>query len=199
MIFYVERQKQTLEVVKMSNQLIKCKVCGEEIAKGAKTCPKCGNKNKKPFYKKWWFIALVIVIVIAAIASSGGDETAPVSNGGENTQTQTETQSIEYVAYNVSDMMEDLENNAMNAENKYNNQYVEITGRLSNIDSDGSYIDLMPTDNEFAFIGVQCYIKTDEQKQKIATLSKGDIITLRGKITGDGEIMGYSLNITEFK
>ena len=107
MIFYVERQKQTLEVVKMSNQLIKCKVCGEEIAKGAKTCPKCGNKNKKPFYKKWWFIALVIVIVIAAIASSGGDETAPVSNGGENTQTQTETQSIEYVAYNVSDMMED--------------------------------------------------------------------------------------------
>ena len=30
-----------------------CKACGAEIATSAKSCPKCGAKNKKPFYKKW--------------------------------------------------------------------------------------------------------------------------------------------------
>lgn len=178
----------------MSNQLIKCKVCGEEIAKTAKNCPKCGNKNKKPFYKKWWFITAIIIIVIAAVASSGGSDTT-TSNTVETTNAANEN--IEYTAYDVSTLMDDLEGNAMNAETKYKNQYVEITGDLSVIDSDGSYISLTPSNDDFAIMGVQCYIKSDEQRAKVAQMSKGDTVTLKGKITGVGEIMGYSLNITE--
>ena len=33
-------------------KLVTCKHCGEEIATGAKVCPKCGGKNKKPIYKQ---------------------------------------------------------------------------------------------------------------------------------------------------
>lgn len=52
-----------------NNKLTNCKVCGEEIAKSAKTCPKCGAKVKKPFYKKKIFYVLIIlVVVIAALA-----------------------------------------------------------------------------------------------------------------------------------
>ena len=38
-----------MEVNTMS-KMIKCKHCGQEIAKSAKVCPSCGGKNKKPFY-----------------------------------------------------------------------------------------------------------------------------------------------------
>lgn len=106
---------------------------------------------------------------------------------------------IEYIKYDVSEMMDDLDANALKAEKKYADQYVEITGRLSNIDSDGKYIDLMPTDEEFAFIGVQCYIKSDEQTDKVMEMSTDDTITLKGQITSIGEIMGYSLDIIEIE
>lgn len=47
-----------------SNKMMKCKTCGEDIAKSAKVCPKCGAKNKQPFYKKKRFYALVLVLVV---------------------------------------------------------------------------------------------------------------------------------------
>ncbi len=46
----------------MSNKLIKCKICGQEIAKSAKKCPHCGAKNRKSFV----LLGLLLVIVIAA-------------------------------------------------------------------------------------------------------------------------------------
>ena len=47
-----------------------CKFCGNEIAKNAKTCPECGGKNKKPFYKKIWFWILIAIIIIAAASGA---------------------------------------------------------------------------------------------------------------------------------
>lgn len=41
-------------------------------------------------------------------------------------------------------MMSGLKANALNAGSKYKDQYVEITGKLSNIDASGKYIDLTP-------------------------------------------------------
>ena len=54
---------------------------------------------------------------------------------------------IEYTAVTVAEMVEMLESNAMKAEATYQDQYVEITGRLGNIDSDGKYITLYPSTN----------------------------------------------------
>ena len=54
----------------------------------------------------------------------------------------------------------------MNASDKYKGQYLEITGKLSVIDSNGKYISITP-DDPFAILGVQCYIKSDEQKDAI--------------------------------
>lgn len=56
----------------MSKKLTSCKACGEQISKKAKTCPHCGHKNKKPFFKKWWFW-LIVVFFFAAIGSGGSD------------------------------------------------------------------------------------------------------------------------------
>ena len=174
------------------NKLIKCATCGEEIAKSAKTCPKCGSKNKKPFYKKWW-VWVIVVIVIVIAASSGGSETPSDSKTGSNTPEVQET--IEYTVYNVSELIDDLESNALKAETKYANQYVEITGKLSVIDSDGSYISLSSAKHPYSLTSVQCYIKNDEQKLKVAEMSKGDTVVLKGKIKDVGELLGYTLDI----
>ncbi len=177
----------------MSNEKKKlktCSTCEKEIAKNAKVCPHCGGKVKKPFYKRVWFIALAVIVVIGIIAGTGNENESTTSQSTPQQQEQ-----IEYISYDVSELMTDLEENAMNAENKYNKQYVEITGRLSTIDSGGSYISLLPSNNDFAIIGVQCYMKSEEQKAKVLELSKGDIVTVKGKITSVGEVMGYSLNI----
>lgn len=104
---------------------------------------------------------------------------------------------IAYTSYSVTQMIDDLNSNALKAETTYKDQYVEITGKLNVIDSSGQYISLYPEDNEWSFIGVQCYIKNEEQKAKVMEMSKGDIVTLKGKIKSVGEILGYSLDIDE--
>ena len=186
------------------SKLVTCKHCGEEIAAGAKVCPKCGGKNKKPIYKRPWFIILTVLIVIGAIGSAGGNDnqsdTSKDTNNAvvnEKDSTQKETEEISYTAYNVSELTSDLDSNAMKATDKYKNQYVELTGRLNVIDSSGKYISITPTDDEFAIIGVQCYIKNDDQKNAVMDMSIGDTVIVKGKITDVGEVMGYSLDIDE--
>lgn len=71
----------------MNKKLTACKNCGEEIAKSAKLCPKCGAKNKKPIFKKWWFWLIVIVFIFAVIGSGNSDE--PVAETPTTTQAPT--------------------------------------------------------------------------------------------------------------
>ena len=75
----------------MANKLKKCKTCGEEIAKNAKTCPNCGAKNKKSNLLLIGIIALVVIIIAAA--AGGSDEPVKVDNPSDNTTNKTETPS----------------------------------------------------------------------------------------------------------
>lgn len=61
------------------SKVVKCKICSKEIASNAKTCPGCGAKNKKSFYKRGWFIALAIFLVLIAIGNLDSNNTTTVS------------------------------------------------------------------------------------------------------------------------
>ncbi|MGC6174289.1 OB-fold protein [Lacrimispora sp. 38-1] len=173
-----------------------CKHCKTEIPYGAKVCPQCRKKQGMGG-------CLTAVIVVFALGLLGscfagkGKETVSTSSKEAVAKEETTEAPIEYTAYNVDDMMNDLKANALNASDKYKDQYVEITGKLSVIDSSGKYISLAPVNDDFAIIGVQCYIKNDEQKSKVAGMTKGNTITIKGKIKDVGEVLGYSLDITE--
>ena len=187
-----------------SNKMNVCKHCGAEIAVNAKSCPQCGGKNKKPIYKRGWFIALCVIVVIAAVSSAGGEGSAPAggTTGSESASVSASVsapveQEIVYTICTVDEMVDMLNGNAMKAENTYNDQYVEVTGRLSNIDSDGKYISIYPIKDQWAFTGVQCYIKNDVQKQQVMEMSIDDKVTVRGQLKSVGEVMGDSLNIIE--
>ena len=194
-----------------------CRVCGKPVAKSAKVCPNCGAKQKGN--KLLIIIGVIVVLgIIGAvtggnkkkdtnIAPQAAEETAKETTGAA-TDTATEetadeaaetvTEEITYTEYDMSELMDDLENNAAAANEKYKGQYVALTGRLSNIDAQGSYISISDPDNELSFQDCRCDINGKQEISDIVkTLSKGDIITVKGKITDVGEIMGYYLDIDE--
>ena len=186
----------------MSKKMVSCRTCGADIAKSAKVCPSCGAKNKKPIYKRWWLWVLVVLLVIGMFGGSGDGEQVEASAPSQNDPKPTAPVEpapepvIEYTEYTVKQLVDDLSANALKAEQTYQGQYVELTGVLSVIDSDGKYISLYPP-NEFVLMSVQCYIQNDTQRGQVMEMSKGDMVTVRGKITDVGEIMGYTLNIDE--
>lgn len=177
----------------------KCKHCKMDIPKDAKICPHCRKKQKSGILK-WVVLILIIGVVIGAVTGEdkSADSTTKQTEATSSDNQKQESESIEYTSASVNDMMDALNNNAMGASDKYKGKYLEITGKLTNIDAAGKYIDLM-ADGDFEIIGVQCYIKNDDQKAKIASMSKGDTVTLKGKCTDVGEVLGYSLDIDEIE
>lgn len=181
----------------------KCKYCKTEIPADAKVCPQC-RKKLKGGKLKWILLVIVVICIIGAAAGSGDDgnsksgESKTASTSSTSNQKKEEATPIEYTSVSVNDMMTALNDNAMGASDKYKGQYLEITGKLTNIDASGKYIDLM-ADGDFEIIGVQCYIKNDDQKAKVSSLTKGDTVTLKGKCTDVGEVLGYSLDIDEIE
>lgn len=72
----------------MSEKMIACKACGQEIAKSAKNCPHCGAKNKKGNPIVTGIIVIVALIIIIA-ATSGDKEPTRVDNNGTSTNQET--------------------------------------------------------------------------------------------------------------
>ena len=176
------------------SKLIKCNSCGKEVADTAKSCPGCGAKVKKPIYKRVWFWVIIVFVVIG-LASGGSGESSESSNSSNNSTEKQEK--IEYIKLDVDTLNDALENNAASAKETYNGKYVEVTGKLSTIDSDLAYISIVSTTDEWDFIGVHCEIKDSKTKDVVKTLSKDQTIVVRGKITDVGEVLGYYLDIIE--
>lgn len=179
-----------------------CKKCGKEIDKKAVVCTGCGCKVKKPFYKKWWFWCLVVVVVIAVVSSSGNSDEAPITGdevaatGGETVSDKTEE--IQYELVDLQTMFDDLDANAMKAENNYKKKYVEFECKIKSFDSDGTYISVEPVNaSEWNFITAMCYIKNDTQRSFLIEKNVGDRIKVKGKVKSIGEILGYSIDINE--
>lgn len=209
---------------KKEPKMIPCKKCGQTIASTAKACPHCGAKNAPPLYRRPWFIAIIVILVIGAIGGAAGNQTSPKNTTSkpvgstssaadspanlegskpesipeEVSQPETTPEpEITYTPYEVGQLIDELNENALKAADKHKGEYVELTGKLSVVDSSGKYISIDRTD-EISFLeDIQCYITTDEQKSVVMELSKGDIVIVKGKIKNVGEVLGYSLDIDE--
>ena len=151
-------------------------------------------KEKKPIYKRTWFIALIIIVVIAVATSIGGGDGSSGNNASSSQNNTKSTQEkIAYKKYSVKKIQKDLETNALNAQETYKDQYVALTGKLSNIDSSGDYISI--SGDEYSFTDVMCYIQDDKQLEQVKKLSTGTKVVVKGQITDVGEVLGYSMDI----
>lgn len=124
-----------------------------------------------------------------------GTENSKDTINSEKEEQESESE-IAYIVVTATELSDDLSNNAMKAQNDYIDQYLEITGKIGNIDSNGKYIGI-DSDKDFDFTIIQCYLKTDEQKEIIMEMSKGDSITIRGYCKDIGEILGYQIDVEE--
>lgn len=101
----------------------------------------------------------------------------------------------DYTEVSISQLHEELDANALRAEETYNNMRVKIIGYINVIDSDGKYISVDGSKSLWNFDSVHCTLTNDDQRNAVKSKSKGDQVTVWGKITSIGEIIGYSLRI----
>lgn len=180
------------ECQKLGGIFMNCKKCGQEVDKKAVVCTGCGCKIKKPIYKKWW--VWVIVIIVAVIGTSGNSFNKETSS----INTSSEVEEIVYESVDLQTMFDDLSSNAMKAESQYEKKHIEFKCKISNFDSDGSYIGVESVNaSEWNFTTAMCYIKNDSQKEFLIEKNVGDIITIKGQVKSIGEVMGYSIDIKE--
>lgn len=150
-------------------------------------------KEKKPIYKRVWFIVLIIIVAIAVVLNIGGGDSTSNSTSSSQNNAKSTQEKIAYKKYSVKKIQKDLETNALNAQENYKDQYVALTGKLSNIDSSGDYISI--SGDEYSFTDVMCYIQDDKQLEQVKKLSTGTKVVVKGQITDVGEVLGYSMDI----
>ena len=171
-----------------------CKHCKTEIPYDAKVCPNCRKKQGLPTI----LVILIVLVVIGAIGTAFGNddiENAPTTTAQKETVNVPE-EVKEYIPISVAELNAALKENPLKAKEDYNGKYLEVSGVLGTIDSDGKYFGL--DDGSFDLYGVHCDIMNDEQKTYIANCSKGANLTVRLKVTDVGEILSYMANVIEF-
>lgn len=108
-----------------------------------------------------------------------------------------EVPEVEYADITAKKLIDDLNKNALAAKDKYKGQYVAVSGLVSTIDSSGDYIAVAP--DKYSFNTIHCSIKSDAVLKKVMELSSGSKVTVYGKITDVGEVLGYYLDIHDIK
>ena len=165
-----------------------CKKCKEQINAKAKKCPHCGAKQGMPT-----FLIIVLVIVgIIILGSIFGEDRFSEGEGGSPSSEERV-----YTPVSVDELEDALENNAAVAKDTYKGKYFAVTGKLGTIDSDLKYIGLDSPTKSWDLVGIHCTIKNSQTKDVVKSLSKDQIIIVKGKITDVGEVLGYYLDIDE--
>ena len=177
----------------------KCKSCQTEIDSRAKKCSHC-QADQRNWFVKHKIITVILALVLIGVISGGtkGNNTTTNSSTSSNKTTDTNTPKPSPIIVKTDTLIDALKENELNASNTYKDKYVELTGKLSVIDSSGKYIGLSPINDDYSLRTVMCYV-TQEQKDIVAGLKKDSLVTVIGTITDVGEVMGYSMKVESFK
>lgn len=141
-------------------------------------------------------VAVVFAVAVSLIVIMVYRNHHKVENPG-NTSATGNTQ-IQYEQVNLKDMLDELDTNAMRAEEKYQDKYIEITGKIRSFDSDGKYISIVPCEAaDWSINTVKCNLTDPAHKAFLLEKNVGDVVTIKGKVFSIGEIQGYSVKIAE--
>lgn len=142
-------------------------------------------------------LAAVIVICTMFPSSIGGKIAVNTPIATTSTQA-TESPQIRYEQVDLQAMLDELDSNAMRAEQKYQGKLIEITGEIRSFDSDGKYISIIPCGaSKLTFDTVLCDLTDPTHKAFLLEKNVGDVVTIRGKVTTIGEVIGYHVKIAE--
>ena len=186
------------------SKMVKCKVCGKEISKGAK-CPNCG-KDSRCFVSRHKVLTVICgLVIIGALGSvTGGNSNNKISDSKqtsvsvENSDSKQTSVSNENsnkkqmepeLSISASELINAYKENEIKADKMYKDKIVEVNGIVDGINSgiDDKAIVILSDGDEFSFDNVQCCIDNDNQ-DKACELEKGQNVTIVGR--ADGEIAG---------
>ena len=186
------------------SKMVKCKVCGKEISKGAK-CPNCG-KDSRCFVSRHKVLTVICgLVIIGALGSvTGGNSNNKISDSKqtnvsvENSDSKQTSVSNENsnkkqmepeLNISATELINAYKENEVKADKIYKGKIVEVNGIVDAIDSgiDDKAVIRLSDGDEFSFYNVHCYID-DENQDKACELKKGENVTIIGK--EDGEIAG---------
>lgn len=151
-------------------------------------------KASRPWFKKKRFLisgALVIGIIASQLGGGGGSTGSNEASNDTSSDTKKVSAAEPAMKVTAEQLLSELENNALSAKNNWNDKRLTITGTLDNIDASGKYFSLRGN-AEFTLINVQIYID-DSFTATVSAFKKGQSVTVTGKVTDVGEILGYSV------
>lgn len=94
----------------MKNQIVKCKVCGADMANSAKVCPNCGAKNKRKHPILGGILVFFGIVAIVSAINGGGstpkrvNDSTAVSSSASGTKSKAPNQ--EKTTFNVGEKVE---------------------------------------------------------------------------------------------
>ena len=104
----------------------------------------------------------------------------------------------EYIEVTVDQLYEELSDNALKAKDTYTDAYVEVTGRMRVIDSDGKSVTIYPLEYD-TIDGIHCDLSSDDQREKVKEYSAGDTVSIKGKITEVDGTWPYEISVEEIE
>ena len=186
------------------SKMVKCKVCGKEISKGAK-CPNCG-KDSRCFVSRHKVLTVIggLVIIGALGSVTGGNSNNKISDSKQTSvsvensddkqtsvsnENSNKKQMEPELSISATELINAYKENEVKADKMYKGKIVEVNGIVDGIDSgiDDKAIVRLSDGDEFSFYTVGCYIDNDNQ-DKACELEKGQNVTIVGK--ADGEVIG---------
>lgn len=166
-----------------NKNIIACKACGKEVAKGVKKCPHCGKKLKMGMFTK---IILGVVVLVIANAILNPGKTLE-----ERLQETRDAQAYDLSPRGELSQMFSLMGDYTDIQR--DNKEKEITGQIVqwrlpvfdvNKSSEGKY--RVQTSGSKGAVGafVDIYATSPKEQQQIEALQSGDFVSFKGKIEG---------------
>lgn len=164
----------------------KCKSCGNEVAKSAKVCPGCGQKLKLGFLAKFGILVIAVIAMAVAFSPSSEDVAKRLAEI-ENSTPSAVSPSAELAG--MFSMISDSTN--IQRENKE----AEIKGSIVewslpvfdvSLNSKEKMIYRVQTSSRSNSVGTFVYIhaRNEAEMAELEALSEGEMIKVKGEITG---------------
>lgn len=146
------------------------------------------------------FVLLGVINSDSNSGSSSSSNYSSSSSSSSSSSKQVQEPSKNYAEADIDVLLDEVKSNAAKANKNYKGKYVKIVGGVvKNIESNARYFNLEGSDPYAFLINVQCYPKNSSVKDAMIELSVGQQVTVYGKITDVGEIMGYSLDLEKIE
>lgn len=183
-------------------------------AKAQAAASKAYAKSQRSWFAKHKILTalgvLIIFGVILTVANGGGGGSDGSTTASDSTSTSTSDTNSNggasqapasaepAIVVTSKEMIATLDANALKAKSTYKGKRVTVSGYVGNIDASGAYFSLDPAADSMILTGIQ--VQTDKKfLDQVSNFSKGQAVTVTGKISDVGEILGYTLEAETIK